>query len=703
MTKSPRRTGIEVVGTAPWDSHFCAFYHSKEELLSVVIPYLRAGLEDNEACVWVISDVVTIQEAEMALASHFGDFKERMDKGQIEILKAADWYTPDGVFEAMRVLAAWKDKALMAKERGFDGIRATGDTSWLHDEEWGKFVEYESFIGDQIEGLNMLVLCTYSLDLWEAYQVVDVVSTHEFALIKVANQWRQIENSDRRKAMEDKLAAEEKYRRAVENIHVAVYSALPDEHSTSILLTDKVERITGYSSKELLEDPSLFGRIVHADDRDYVWSKIKEHREMKIPLDIEYRIITKSGEIKWIKDEATLVFDSAGNISRIDGFMEDITQMKQLMNAVGRSEERFKLAQKAANIGSWDWDVTTGKLAWSDEIEPMFGFGVGKFDKTYQAFLNSVHPEDRSHIEESVSACVENDVPYDIEHRVIWPDGSVHWMSEKGGVIRDRFGKAVRMLGVVMDITRQKQIEQEIIDLNNNLQDSTAQLAAANRELEAFAYSVSHDLRAPLRRIDGFSEIILQDYAKDVNKDMMNYLGRIRVSVKDMDRLIEGILRLSRLSRAELSPMKVDLSDLARRVIAKLKAAESDRKVETSVQDGMSVRGDPDLLGVVLDNLIGNSWKFTSKRQDAKIEFGSKMLDGQKVYYVRDNGVGFDKSLTDKLFLPFQRLHSDSDYPGSGIGLTLVSRIVSRHNGRVWADGELDRGATFYFTLGMEK
>jgi light-regulated signal transduction histidine kinase (bacteriophytochrome) len=170
-----------------------------------------------------------------------------------------------------------------------------------------------------------------------------------------------------------------------------------------------------------------------------------------------------------------------------------------------------------------------------------------------------------------------------------------------------------------------------------------------------------------------------------------------------MDRLIEGILRLSRLSLAELSPTKVDLSDLARRVIAKLKAAESDRKVETSVQDGMSVRGDPDLLGVALDNLIGNSWKFTSKRQDAKIEFGSKLLDGCRVYYVHDNGVGFDKSLTDKLFLPFQRLHSDSDYAGSGIGLTLVSRIVSRHNGRVWADGELDRGATFYFTLGMEK
>jgi PAS domain S-box-containing protein len=695
-----RETGISVVGKVSWDSHFCVFYHDKEELISVVAPYLKAGIEANEACIWVLSDVVTPAEAREALQNCCSDLDDRFRKGQIEILDAVEWYTPDGKFDSKKVLAEWQKKAEKAKARGFEGLRATGDTSWLHKENWNRFVEYESSIGDAVQGTNMLVLCTYKLDLWEAYQVVEVVSTHEFSLIKVGDKWRQIENSERRKSIEDTLSAEEKYRRAVENIRVAVYSALPDEHSTSVLLTDKIEDITGYSVKEHLADPELFARMVHPEDRELVWSKLEEHRKKKTQLDVTYRIMTKAGQVKWVQDTATPVLDRNGEITRIDGFMEDITEKQQLVEAVRSSEERFKMAQKAANIGSWDWDVTTGNLVWSDEIEPMFGFEKGKFERTYEAFLKSVHPEDRQHVTDSVNDCVEKGILYDIEHRISWPDGTVHWLSEKGDAIRDRNGKAVRMLGVVRDITGWKQTEQKIIDLNMDLERKTRDLAASNRELEAFAYSVSHDLRAPLRRIDGFSEIILQTHGKDLNKSVTDSLGRIRASVKNMDGLIEGMLRLSNLTTAGLSVKKVDLSGMAKGVVHRLQASDPDRKVSVSIQSGLIVRGDPDLLNMALENLIGNSWKFTSKRADAKIEFGSSVMDGRQTYFVRDNGIGFDRTRTDRMFAPFQRLHNEADYPGHGVGLAIVSRIVARHNGRVWADGERDKGASFYFTLG---
>lgn len=699
MTSGLRRTGIDAVGNAPWQTHFCMFYRTREELLSIVVPYLKAGLEEEEACVWVLSGIISPEEAHDALAAHFEDLPERIEKGQIEILRADEWYTPNGRFDPKEVLLGWRQKVFQARARGFEGLRATGDTSWLSKEDWDTFMQYESEIGTAVRGQSILVLCTYSFDLWEAFQVVDVVSTHEFSLMKVGDVWKQIENSERRKAIQEKLAVEEKYRRTIENIRVAVYSALPDDLSTTVFVTDKIKDITGYDASELLSNAELYGRMVHPDDRAEVWAAIKSQRKNKSVLSAEYRIVTKSGDIKWVKDEATPVLDEAGNLLRIDGYIEDVTERRNLVDALQRSEERFKLAQKAANIGSWDWNIATGELVWSEEIEPMFGYDEGKFEKTYSAFLKSVHPDDRKFVENSVNDCIEKAKTYDIEHRIVWPGGSVHWMAEKGDVIRDGNRKAVRMLGVVRDTTTQKIAEHDIINLNRDLERKSAELAAANKELEAFAYSASHDLRAPLRRIDGFSEILLRTCRDNLDRKTLDHLQRIRSNVKDMDALIEGMLKLSKLSTAGLSQERVDLSSLAGDVVRRLKASDPDRKVQADIQDGLTVVGDHQLLNIALENLIGNSWKFTCKRPDARIEFGAEIRNGHKTFFVKDNGVGFDKAHADKLFSPFQRLHNGSEYQGYGIGLALVSRVIGRHKGRVWAEAEQGKGATFYFTL----
>jgi hypothetical protein len=248
-------------------------------------------------------------------------------------------------------------------------------------------------------------------------------------------------------------------------------------------------------------------------------------------------------------------------------------------------------------------------------------------------------------------------------------------------------------------VAEKKRAEQEIVNLNQHLERRILELSAVNRELEAFSYSVSHDLRGPLSRIAGFSQALLESYADKLDDKGRLYLTRVNASAQRMCQLVDDLLNLARLSRADLRRDTVDLSALARSLAAELQAREPDRQVEVRIADGAVAQGDPALLRVVLLNLLENAWKFTRKHPAACIEFGVEDRDGQPAYFVRDDGAGFDMLQSHKLFNAFQRLHADSAFEGTGIGLATVDRIIKRHGGRVWAEGAVERGATFYFTL----
>lgn len=239
----------------------------------------------------------------------------------------------------------------------------------------------------------------------------------------------------------------------------------------------------------------------------------------------------------------------------------------------------------------------------------------------------------------------------------------------------------------------------ELREGRERLAERSAQLEAANKELEAFAYSVSHDLRAPLRAIDGFSQVLLEDCGERLDGTGRDALGRVRVATARMAQLIDDLLRLSRVSRAELRQEDIDLSEMARGVVSELSLSELGRHVEVHVAEGVTAEGDPELVRLVLENLLGNAFKFTSKRAGARVDFGVERLDGVPVYFVRDNGVGFDMAYVDKLFGAFQRLHAGAEFPGTGIGLATVQRVVHRHGGRIWAQAAQGEGATFRFTL----
>ena len=281
--------------------------------------------------------------------------------------------------------------------------------------------------------------------------------------------------------------------------------------------------------------------------------------------------------------------------------------------------------------------------------------------------------------------------------------GAISFGGPPGPFPRERVGIAMEVATqlaiVIMQARLRERVARQAQELELRVRERTRELQTAIRELESFSYSVSHDLRAPLRAIDGFSQILLEEYHDKLDDEGKKHLAQIRTSTQRMAALIDDLLELARVSRAELRRKPVSLSGVARELVSELRNGEQGRAVRWEIQDGLVAEADPRLMRVALANLLGNAWKFTSKSPQAIITFGGEPHDGGTAYFIRDNGAGFDMAYAGKLFQPFQRLHHESEFPGTGIGLATVHRIVTRHGGRVWAEGSVNGGATVFFTL----
>jgi light-regulated signal transduction histidine kinase (bacteriophytochrome) len=286
-----------------------------------------------------------------------------------------------------------------------------------------------------------------------------------------------------------------------------------------------------------------------------------------------------------------------------------------------------------------------------------------------------------------------------------WQETEIEFVNQIANHLGVALQHAELLAKLQAEILERQQAQQRAQELNQGLQQAVAELKSVNKELETFSYSVSHDLRAPLRSIDGFSQALIEDCVEQLDEAGHDYLRRIRAATQRMGQLIDDLLSLSRVIRSDMRREPVDLSRLASQVCADLEQAHPDRQIELVIRSGTTAQGDSRLLQAILENLLNNAWKFTLKTIPARIEFGSiePTATASATYFVRDNGVGFDMAYVNKLFSPFQRLHSVSEFPGNGIGLATVQRIVHRHGGRVWAEGALNRGATFYFTLTTEE
>jgi len=504
-----------------------------------------------------------------------------------------------------------------------------------------------------------------------------------------------IQDITSKKQMEDQLKESEKKFRIISEQSLMGIAIIQD--GVLKYVNEMVSKITEYSIDEMLSWKfEEFAKLIHPNDLSFAMEQArkKQRGDPDFIPSYSFRLITKSGKIKWVNLYSTPI-EYKGKLADLVNVI-DISNQMEAEKKLRISEEKWRsLVENAPNIIMIiDKEGTIQFI--NRTIE-----GLTIKNVIGKSIYDYILPKYHSLVKEKVQVVFRDGktVRFEIEGGA---NNNYSWYMNQLAPIK-RAGEIFTAILIATDITERKQADIQLKKYREQLEElveeRTRQLSAAIKELESFAYSVSHDLRAPLRAIDGFSQAILEDYFDKLDEQGKDYLIRIRNASQRMAQLIDDILQLSRLSRSKMQIEQVNLSEIAREIFADLRNTDPKRQVDIIIQPELIVYGDARLLKIALENLLSNAWKFTSKHPTARIELGVMQINNEPVYYVRDDGAGFDMAYVDKLFGAFQRLHSEKEFEGTGIGLATVQRIIHRHGGRVWAEGAIEKGATFYFTL----
>jgi PAS domain S-box-containing protein len=408
------------------------------------------------------------------------------------------------------------------------------------------------------------------------------------------------------------------------------------------------------------------------------------------------------GQRALLSMNAAPFLNAEGEVGGTVVILEDVTEQKQHEQVLADNDKLLRETQRIAQLGSYVLDLANDRWSCSSKLSEILGIDE-TFPLNLLGHFEIVHPDFRKQFIDSYLASVMNSSHFEMEYKVKrYSDGVERWVAECCELDHDESGKLSRMIGTIQDITERKAAEEAIRNLNDELDrrviERTSQLAAANKEIESFSYSVSHDLRAPLRHINSYSAILVEEQETTLSPEARYYLDRICTASSRMGKLIDDLLTLTRVGRTEMKYDTFDISALAAEVAEMLREAEPEREVKFVIQQGLEADGDSVLIRLVLENLLGNSMKYAANNRGATIEFGETTLDSRPVFFVKDDGVGFDMAYAGNLFQPFQRLHG-AEFEGTGIGLATVKRIIERHGGSIRAEGKENEGATFYFSL----
>lgn len=744
MKRTMRKTGIDPVGDMPWGTHFCSFYESKEDLLHTLVPFFKTGLENNELCLWVFSRPLTEEEIKSKLRQAVPDLDRHLTERNIEIVPHDRWYLEENALNLTKVMNGCDEKIDQSLSRGYDGLRFTGDGSWIQRHDWKSFSEYEKGLNTFVADKQMIIFCTYPLAASGAAEILDVARAHQFTVARRKGDWEMVETPEMKEAKaeikrlndtleqrviertRELIAANEalkneivERKRAEERIrrHEKRLADIVNTLPVGVWVTDETGNIilSNQAGREIWAGAKYVGIEQYGEYKGWwaetgerigpeEWAAVGAVQRGESSLNEVIDIESFDGKRKTILNSAVPLFDEGRRIIGALVVNQDITEQRKAEQAIRRSEQHLRDVMNSliffAGVLTPDGLLREVNRAALDAAGLRAEEVLGRpFEEArWWSYSAQIQAQLRDAIRRAAGG---ETVRYDVAIRI---QGEQFITIDFGlAPMFDATGNVINLVPSGVDITERKRVEEEIKKLNTDLEkrvaERTAELETANRELETFSYSVSHDLRAPLRAIVGFSRVLMIQYPDRLDPQGKDFLQRIDAAGRRMGELIEDLLNLSRVTRSEMRKEPADLTLLARSIAAELQRSEPERKATFLIRENLTVSADPRLLKIVLENLMGNAWKFTSKHPTATIELGAVERDGKRVYFIRDDGAGFDMAYAEKLFNPFRRLHNAKEFVGTGIGLATVQRIIDRHGGQIWAEGEVEGGATFYFTM----
>jgi PAS domain S-box-containing protein len=675
MEDELRNSGIDVIGGVPWGTHFCQFYQTKQDLIDILVPYFKAGLEDNEFCMWVTSKPLMVAEAEEAMKKAVNYFDEYLRRGQIEIIPYNEWYLLGGTFDDDRVLNGWIGKLEQALARGYDGLRLTGNTFWLERNHWQAFTEYESKVNGVIGKYRMMAACTYNIDKCDGTAVIDVVRNHQFALIKQEGKWDIIESSIYKQAKQALLENEQDLNRAQAVAHTGSWRL--DVRRNQLLWSDETHRIFGIPRGTPMTYETFLSSV-QSEDREYVDRKWAAALRGE-PYDIEHRIIVDD-EVKWVRERAELEFDSKGELKGGFGTVQDITERKQAEEKLREQAHILEQVQDIVILTDLDGYI----LNWNTGAERVYGYSAEETLGKHISFMYEDEQRKDFFYQQVMKPLLEKG-SRGAEVEILTKTGEQKSIYLSLSPIRDNNGKVSMMCGYGMDITERKKIEQ--------LKDE-------------FIGLVSHELRTPLTVIGGGLSTLLTEWNRLSPNEVQQLLKDALLESESLSHLIENLLELSRAQAQQLSLYSepTDVKTLVKEVLSKIKRQAPLHRFVTSIPDKLpSINADPLRIERILYNLLDNAAKYSLPGSQIKVSVNAE--PERLVIGVSDHGKGLSSSEQARIFGPFQRLENKrpDQARGAGLGLMVCRRLVEAHGGEIWVESKKGKGSNFFFSLPRRK
>jgi PAS domain S-box-containing protein len=677
MKTDLRKSGIEIVGDVPWGTHFCQFYQSKEDLIEILVPYFKQGLENNEFCMWVTSEPLGVEDAKTALKEKVKNLDDYIRKGQIEILDYNQWYTATGRFEADKVLEGWVEKEKQAIERGFDGLRLTGNTFWLEKKDWQSFADYEAVVDSVIGKHRMLAICSYSLDRCQAGEVIDVVNNHQFALIMNEGKWTTLESSER-KRVQVKL---QQHIKQLNCLYDLSRLAVRPQISLEQLFQETVSLIRGaYRYPDATCARITFNGIHYKTD-NFKKTEISQHADIRIRGErvgtVEvYRLEERpdGSEGPFIEEERAFLDAVNERLSRIAELKQTTDKLRLFRNLIEQSNDCiFVLEPKWGRFLDVN-DRACESLRYSrKELLEMSIKDIEEF------------PEGFSWQQQIEELKLKGDIIIQGQYRR--KDGTMFFVETSLKLVCQEGQDYI--IAVARDITERKQAEERQARLVEELEN-------ANQELKDFAHIVSHDLKAPLCGIRTVAEWISADYADKLDEKGREQLGMLMERVERMYKLIDGVLAYSRVGRLKEKRIQVNLNELIRSIIDSLAVREN---ISIVVENELPVlECEETRITQVFQNLMSNAVKYMDK-PEGQIRIGCIEENGCWKFGVADNGPGIEEKEFERIFKIFQTASQHKTAESTGIGLSIVKKIVELYGGKIWVESKVGEGSTFFFTL----